>query len=263
MARTESNESILMRKKARQRLIGAIVLVMLAVALLPMVLDRQPQPLSSKVVISMPQSTPSDPTSAPASATNSESRPIDLGYEIQAKSDTNAPASQTAVAAPSDQQNNQSSSATQSPVLSSLSEPPVKSTPAAITKPKEAEQTVSEPAAPVVEKPEKVEKPTKPTPKAVAPAHVPEKQNEPVLPTRDTSSKFIIQLGTFSNPDNASKLVEKVNAIGLNAYTETLQNHGTTTIRVRVGPFSNKEAASSAKSQLEANTIHEGRILQR
>lgn len=267
MARTESNEAILMRKKARQRLIGAVVLVILAVILLPLVLDRQPQPLSSNVVITMPQSADATHSAAGTPAAPAETaagRPVDPGYAIQPQSQQTetalpapvAPANQAASAAPAAQQgqNTQQQSTTsenQSPVLSSLSEPPLKTTPEKV-KPKEKEpekqapppEKLASPAPPVIEKPKQPPPPAEQT-------------------TNQTGAKFFIQLGTFSNPENAAKLVTKVNNIGLKAYTENISANQTTTTRVRVGPFATKEAATSAKSQLESHNIHEGRILQR
>lgn len=54
MAKTVSNEELQFRKKARRRLIGAVALVLVAVVALPMVLDREPKPVSQSVDIRIP-----------------------------------------------------------------------------------------------------------------------------------------------------------------------------------------------------------------
>lgn len=54
MARPISDEELQLRKRARRRLIGAIVLVAAVAAVLPMVLDREPKPASQEVNITIP-----------------------------------------------------------------------------------------------------------------------------------------------------------------------------------------------------------------
>lgn len=54
MAKTVGNEELQFRKKARRRLIGAVALVLVAVVALPMVLDREPKPVSQSVDIRIP-----------------------------------------------------------------------------------------------------------------------------------------------------------------------------------------------------------------
>jgi len=44
MARVVSEQDLLLRKRARRRLVGAIALVIMAIVILPMVLDRVPKP---------------------------------------------------------------------------------------------------------------------------------------------------------------------------------------------------------------------------
>lgn len=53
---------------------------------------------------------------------------------------------------------------------------------------------------------------------------------------------FILQLGVFSNPDNAKQLVQRLNREGIRAYSET---------RVQVGPFQSREEAEKARIALE------------
>jgi DedD protein len=60
MARPISDEELKLRKRARRRLIGAIVIVTAVVVALPMVLDNEPKPLSQDIDIRIPS-----PESAP------------------------------------------------------------------------------------------------------------------------------------------------------------------------------------------------------
>jgi len=54
MARTISDEELQLKRRARRRLIGAIVLVIGMVVVLPMVLDSEPKPVSRDVAIQIP-----------------------------------------------------------------------------------------------------------------------------------------------------------------------------------------------------------------
>jgi len=54
MARPISDEELQLKKRARRRLIGAIVLVTAVAVILPMVLDSEPRPVSQSVNIQIP-----------------------------------------------------------------------------------------------------------------------------------------------------------------------------------------------------------------
>jgi DedD protein len=54
MPRSASDEEIELRKRARRRLVGAIVLVTVAVMILPMVLDQEPRPVTQDIAINIP-----------------------------------------------------------------------------------------------------------------------------------------------------------------------------------------------------------------
>jgi DedD protein len=54
MARSISEEELQLRKRARRRLVGAVVLVTAIAVILPMVLDSEPQPVGQSVEIHIP-----------------------------------------------------------------------------------------------------------------------------------------------------------------------------------------------------------------
>jgi DedD protein len=54
MARSLSDEELKLRKRARRRLIGAVVLAAIAAVVLPMVLDSEPKQFSQEVSIKIP-----------------------------------------------------------------------------------------------------------------------------------------------------------------------------------------------------------------
>jgi DedD protein len=54
MARAISDEELQLKRRARRRLLGAIVLVTAIVVVLPMVLDTEPRPVSQNITIRIP-----------------------------------------------------------------------------------------------------------------------------------------------------------------------------------------------------------------
>src|SRR5262245_49206947 len=54
MARPISDEELQLKRRARRRLIGAIVLVTAVVVALPMVLDSEPKPVSGEITLKIP-----------------------------------------------------------------------------------------------------------------------------------------------------------------------------------------------------------------
>ena len=54
MARTDSEEEIQLRKRARRRLVGAVALVIVSVVILPMVLDNEPKKVVHEIDIQIP-----------------------------------------------------------------------------------------------------------------------------------------------------------------------------------------------------------------
>ena len=54
MARNVSDEELQLKKRARRRLVGAIVLVTAVAVVLPMVLDSEPKPVNQNINIQIP-----------------------------------------------------------------------------------------------------------------------------------------------------------------------------------------------------------------
>jgi len=73
MAKTLSEDEIQLRKRARRRLIGAIVLVAVAVVVLPMVLDNKPEQRNQEIEIRIPSEDTAD--EFPPEAANSPQTP--------------------------------------------------------------------------------------------------------------------------------------------------------------------------------------------
>ena len=77
MARTVSEEDLLLRKRARRRLVGAIALVIMAIVILPMVLDQTPKPENEEIEITIPSENLRDEVSSDISSETSVPTNID------------------------------------------------------------------------------------------------------------------------------------------------------------------------------------------
>ena len=114
-------------------------------------------------------------------------------------------------------------------------------------------------AAPAVEskrEPPKSEAP-KPEPKADSkPVAKPAQKHEvkPAPPSHAAAGdeSFVVQLGAFSNAGNAKALQKKLQDNKFKAYTELVKNAGGDRMRVRVGPYSSRDAAEKARDRLKS-----------
>lgn len=223
MAEQDTSPSELqLKKRARRRLVGAAALALFAVIVLPMVMDREPRPLSQDIQVRIPsQDTtgfaakllPAKPAATPMPAPQPKPA-AEQKTEVQAKSEPGSAAS-TAVAA---------------------AEKPVSQTVAA---------PAAKPAAKLAEKPAAPEKKveTADKPAATAPAEA--------KPATDGSGQWVIQLGAFRETGNVKLLLSKLKGIGVPAYTEKVESPQGVRTRVRAGPFASQEAAEKARTRLK------------
>jgi len=120
---------------------------------------------------------------------------------------------------------------------------PAASTPA----PAKQETTKQEPARdepkPVVVQQEETKAPPEPAPEPV---------KEPVAqqPAASTTGMWAVQLGSFSNKDNAEKLAADLRKQGYAAFLSQVAKNGGQLHRVRIGPQKDRESAEEMASRL-------------
>ena len=225
------------RTRARQRLIGAAVLVVVGVIGFPLVFETQPRPIPVDIPIVIPRKDGAPPLAMP-------------------------PARSTTGAAPAVVQ--ASPSTASAPVLASRPDEVITETreqagkevakeaaPAALPAPAPvvAEKAASKPAP----KPPSVE----PAPKVVAEAKPAAKPadavrakallegTEPAAPAA-SGGRFVLQVGAFAEASAARETRLKVEKLGLKTYTQVAETPAGSRIRVRVGPFASREEADKA-----------------
>lgn len=217
MARPISDEELQLRKRARRRLIGAIVLVAAVAAVLPMVLDREPKPASQEVNITIPSP------------------------------DAGAFASKVAPALPAAPLN-------LAPKPAPAAEKP--DTKPAADSPRPAAETRPAPAAAVKEAAKPAEKETaKPAEKqeaAKTPVKAPPLKETAAQTAHATSGQFVVQVVALSDAAKAKQMRQQISEAGIKSYTEIVKTAKGDVTRVRAGPFATRGAAEKAQKQLTA-----------
>lgn len=240
MAQPVTDDELQLRKRARRRLVGAIVLVLLVVVFLPMALDNKPRPLSKNVDIQVPA--------------------ID---SLDKKLPDSGSAAGSAVPAPP--------TASAVPERSAPLEPPPEPPPVAPVEAKpampapEPEPAKPAPAPDTAKKPEPVARkpdpPRKPEPVPVkSPATKAGRPEAPRSVAPLEAQGYVVQLGAFTNAANAKQLYQKVRAARVPAYLETVRAPDGEKTRVRAGPFPDEAAADKARQKMLQSGLVKGAL---
>lgn len=236
------NESIeIVRRRARHRLTGAVVLVLLAVVGFPLLFDTQPRPVSVDTPIVVPdrQKTPALASNVPVPAAQAPAKPLLPNTEaatVPAQSSLDA--REEVVPKPA------------APVADKPVEQPAE---------KRADLPVDKPAEKSVINKAEVKPEAKPEVKPEAKAPTPPKpkddgQKAQALlegkPVKPAASRVTIQVGAFTDAAKIRDVRSKLEQAGLKTYTQVVEKDGKSTTRIRVGPFETKEEADKAAARI-------------
>jgi DedD protein len=98
-----------------------------------------------------------------------------------------------------------------------------------------------------------------PEAKPVAPVEKPAEAKKPdPAPAKPAAAKiedgWMVQVGTFTNLQNATRLRDKLKSLGLSVHTDTVTVSGKKAMRLRVGPFADRAKADRAQAQIRKET---------
>lgn len=228
------------RVRARHRLIGAAVLVGIAVIGFPIIFETQPRPIPVDLPIEIPQRDGAAPLAlpAPAPARSSggpviiEESPADAGREV-ATAPVTPPVEVPAPPQPETvrPQPRQPEPAPPAPRAESRPQAPA------------AAATPAKPAAPAR---------SSATEAARAQALLEGRDAPPSTAAAPAGSRFVVQVGAYSETGSARDVRQKVEKIGLKTYTQVVETSNGKRIRVRVGPYASREEAERALAKLKA-----------
>lgn len=251
----ESVEAI--RRRARHRLMGAVVLVFVAVVAFPLIFDSQPRPVAVDTPILIPdrQSTPALAMGQPVPASQAPAKPLlaaSTPASAAATSSAAAPASAASAVA-------SAPSASSVPAPASL-EPGKEEVVAPSAAPKAAAAPAKAESKPDTKADHKNDHKTD-SKSASKPSDDGHKAKALLEGKDSTAGKVIIQVGAFSDADKVREVRRKLEQAGLKTYTQSVEGKdGKRSTRVRVGPFdsraeADKAAARVRKLDLPANLI--------
>jgi len=223
------------RRRARHRLIGASVLVLLGVLGFPLLFDTQPRPISVDIPIEIPAKGTSPALVLPRKAESNKPAPLSSTEPLAADTAPSSPPAATPASA----------------VVTS----------AESLSDREEVLPASPPPAPAPAKAEPVQaaapKPASPAPVAAVNASEAKRakallEGKPVAATSTGDQRIVVQVGAFAEEARAREVRLKVEAAGLKTYTHVAQTAEGSRIRVRVGPFATREEADKAAARVKS-----------
>ncbi len=238
----------------KQRLIGATVLVALAVIFLPMLVDgpetereasaeqlsldlpvRPDRPMETREIPLLPTPAPGAAPAQPAAADGAEVLPVvDTGAEQRVDALSGQP-----VGAGSEP-GAHSTAAPVSATASSVAASPVTAPPAASS----AATTAPAPAAPAPTAASSAAASSSP---AAAAASSPPPRPAATLPTATAGGSYAVNVGSYANVANAENLLNRLKNAGIAAYAESVSLDGRPVRRVRLGPYAQRAEAERAR----------------
>ncbi len=211
------------RTRARRRLVGALVLLVIGVVGFPLLFETQPRPLPVDTPILVPEGTPARVTAAPAAAarplptlppdagTESAVTPVQIGGAAAASAPMQTAAAQPAPAPALRAE--PASAPTPKPAL--VTKPALQSTPVAVVAP-------AKPAA------------------------------EPATAASTAAGRFVVQVGAYNDMDKLKAARSKLEKMGYKSYTQDVDSPTGKRTRVRVGPYASKQEADAVAAKLKA-----------
>jgi DedD protein len=213
------------RTRARQRLVGAAVLLVIGIVGFPLVFETQPRPIPVNISIEAPSKDSALPLTMPPAR---------------------APAASSIAAA-----------------AGALAVAPTSAAPKAATAaPSEVTTESNEDAGREVAAPPSAPAPAASRPAVATPAPKPTAQRKPAATPADgvralallegqpdksaETGRFVVQVGAFTDASAAHETRLRVEKLGLKTYTQVASTAAGNRIRVRVGPFASRGEADKA-----------------
>ncbi|RZI72670.1 MAG: SPOR domain-containing protein [Variovorax sp.] len=236
-----------MRRRARHRLLGAAVLVLVGVVGFPLLFDTQPRPVSVDIPIEIPDRNKAKPLALPTTPPPSAAAPAASGMITERADGSEIEPSRPLADAP--------------PAAAPPERKP-ESTPERKPEPKPEVRTEAKPESKPERKPESKPE-AKPEPKSAKPAADDGARARALLDGRgadnaaakpaasEEAGRFVVQVGAFADADKAREVRQKLEKAGLKTYSQVAKTADGERTRVRVGPFANRADADKAAAKVK------------
>lgn len=265
-------ELIQLRKRARRRLVGAVVIVSAATLVLWNVIDGQPQTEMHPEKVDIVASGAVGGVRAPAPDPAESLPPMVPAAEPVAPPPGPTPVAPSPTAAPAPARETRVPDAAAAAVAEPVPAPaPRSAEPRAEPKP-ETSPVERKPSVRPAEKPadkpaEQVKEKKKADPAAIlngmadadAVAQKPKTDSKPAQDKSEKADKadkaksgrYLIQVAALSDPDKAAELKDKLAAAGVSASVSQVNTSKGTVSRIRVGPFASEAEARAALTRIQ------------
>lgn len=226
-ARENDDAEIPEKKRARRRLIGAIVLVMIVVIVLPMVFDPEPNPEVDNIVIQIPSREQPSVAPAPSTLTPADSDDVASTEDLE-----------EIIAPPPVAPVRPAPVAAEKPPVVVAEKPPVQAAP------------VKPPApAPVHENKPQATPKQDDAARALAILEgrggVADKKPAPAA-----AGSFVVQVAALASQDKVAELRKRLSDAGIKSFTQKIATRDGERTRIRVGPFGGKEEAEKMRTRI-------------
>lgn len=263
--RTESSEAqepldpaLPEKRRARRRLIGATALVLAAIIGLPMIFDSEPKPFSDDIAIQIPaRDAPATRQSAPSLP------PLELSPPVNNVPVIEKPSAPVAPVAPN-------KSEASAPVAKTSLPEPVQSekevkkevAPKEAAKENTKEIAKEKASDKVSEKNDKANDKSSEKSKEKAKDKASDKSKDKAANTKSQSDsknaksnkelpiRYVLQVAAVESKAKADDMQEKLKKAGIKSYSQKVSTNSGDRIRIRVGPFVNKEEAEKMRARL-------------
>ncbi len=222
-----------MRRRARHRLIGASVLVVLGVVGFPLLFDTQPRPVSVDIAVDIP-----DRATAKPLVDTSTPKPLSASAGLDAKEEV-VPDAKPEVKAEAKLEPKAEAKADVKPETAMAAAAGAAAVAAVVPKSEAKPELAKADAKPAA-------KPEPKTAEAKADA-------KPAKPTdsKDTGARFVVQAGTFSDDAKLRETRSKLEKAGITTYTQVIEGKDGRRVRVRVGPFTKRDEADKMANKIK------------
>ena len=268
----ESVESL--RRRARHRLVGAAVLVLLGVIGFPLLFDTQPRPVAVDIPIEMPDRAKVKPLAQAEPPVADASRSATGGIALPPASGViteRADGSEVTAAPPAavPEPRREAVASAESAKSEAPRSEPARAEAKQEPKPEPAKTPVAKPEAPKTESKTEPSKPEPAKPASQAPGRddgararallegkAPQQVVAQAQPTTaapsEAAGRFVVQVGAFADTAKAQETRQKLERAGLKTYTHVAKTPEGDRTRVRVGPFSSRADADKAAARIKA-----------
>ena len=210
-----------MRRRARHRLIGAVVLVLAGVIGFPVLFDTQPRPVAVDIPIEIPDRNKVKPLAPPRAEPRAS---VAAAPSAAASGLVEAAAEEKEAAAPV---------ASAAPAIKTEVKPAAKAEPA------KSAPSEKQPAAATD---------TGSKARALLDGARPPAEAATAVPA---DGRFVVQVGAFADATKAREARLRVERAGLKTYTHVAETKDGKRIRVRVGPFARRAEADKAAEKIK------------